>query len=206
MSVSQLTVEDLAALNTLDAAIRAPLMARLRWHIGTPYAFTLKHTGPSGTVALLGTAIAHHGTGWLGNCVALPSGTGVSETELQEALLTELRVRGCSTVSAAVDEDRVSPMTRMGFISEGGYLCYGGGSCEEPTLDEVELCEPRHVLGILHLDRKASGEDRSSLVGEHLYTGRIYTEKGRVRGCYLPILGDGPILADRPDVGEELLR
>jgi hypothetical protein len=207
MSISRLTVEDLTALDALDPAMRARMMARLRWHISTPYAVAFKHTGPSGTATGLGTAIAHQGTGWLGNCIMLP-GTGrcIAEAELREALLAELRGRGCSTVCTVVEEDQVSAWTRMGFVTESSYLCYAGGSCGEPTLDEVELCEPRHVLGILNLDRKASGEDRRSLVGEHLYVGRIYTENGRVRGCYLPLLGDGLILADRPDAGEELLR
>jgi hypothetical protein len=207
MSISRCTFKDLPALDALYPAMRARMMARLRWHICTPYAVAIKHAGPSGTVNGLGMAIVHQGTGWLGNCIALPgTGRSIAEAELQEALLAELRDHGCSTVSTVVEEDRVSAWTRMGFVTESRYLCYAGGSCEDPTLDEVELYEPQHILGVLHLDRKASGEDRRPLVGEHLYVGRIYTEKGRVRGFYLPLLGDGLIIADRPDVGKELLR
>lgn len=206
MSITPFTPDDLAALDALPPDVRAALMARLRWHISTPYALAMKEMNSSGSIMGLATAVAHQGSGWLGASMALTPDGPATGNGLLDALLNELQVRGCRTVYAIAEAETHAKYARRGFVHECDYLRYAGGRCAEPPGDEVELCEPRHTLGILHLDRSASGEDRRELVIEHLYFGRIHMEQGRVHGCYLPLLGDGLILADRPEAGEELLR
>jgi len=66
--------------------------------------------------------------------------------------------------------------------------------------------EPQHLLGVLHLDRRATGEDRRTWLMEHSYLGSVYNERGRIRGFVLPLLRDALIVADAPDVGLELQR
>jgi len=207
MTIAPFTLDDLIDLAELEPADWDAMMARLRWHMSTPYAVAIKSVFGEALVSGLGTAVAHHGTGWIGERLMMPRFKGPElEGELLDALMQELHARDCATVSAMVPESSVEVFAGRGFAHDGVYVCYAGGKSEPPTLDEVELCEPHHSMGILHLDRTATGEDRRTLMSEHFYAGRIYVERGRVRGTYLPLLGDGILQADRPDVGEELLR
>jgi hypothetical protein len=208
MTIAPFTLDDLIDLAELEPADWDLMMGRIRWHLSTPYAVAIKSVFGEAMVSGLGTAIAHQGSGWIGERLMMPRFKGPElEGGLLDALMKELHARGCATVSVLVqEEDSVPVFTERGFEADGTYVRYAGGKTEAPTLDEVELCEPRHSMGILHLDRSASGEDRRTLMSEHFYAGRIYVERGRVRGTYLPLLGDGILQADRPDVGEELLR
>ena len=65
---------------------------------------------------------------------------------------------------------------------------------------------PEHWLAICHLDRRATGEDRSTWLREHDYLSRVWLEQGRVRGFLLPLAGEGLIIADHPAIGLELQR
>ena len=207
MPTLPLTLQDLEAPAGREFIGSATLLARLRWHLCTPYAVAFKSVHGDNLTTGLGMAIAHQGSGWLGQRLMLPGHQGrEQEGGLLDALIAALHARGCTTISAVVDEASTPLFTARGFAHEGNYLCHAGGQCEHPSLSEVELCAPRHSLGMLHLDRSASGEDRRALVSEHFYFSRIYMERGHVRGCYMPLLGDGHILAHRPDVGAELLR
>lgn len=107
---------------------------------------------------------------------------------------------------ALANADERSALERSGFTVDGCYVRFAGGTCELPTRNEVELCAPQHELGIIRLDRMASGEDRRALIREHLYAGRIFIHERRVMGHYLPLLGEGLIVAEHPVAGLELLR
>ena len=114
--------------------------------------------------------------------------------------------KGCTTVTVLAAEAAIPPLTELGFVPDGHYVTHGGGQCEAPTLDEVELFEPHHSLGVLRLDKLASGEDRRVLLSEHFYASRIFVNKGKVQGNYMVLLGEGLVVAENAYAGEELLR
>ncbi len=202
------TLEDLEFdLAELEPPDWDAMAARIRWHISTPYAVALKSIFGEALVSGLGLAIAHEGTGWLGDRLMHPRFRGPElEGALVAALLKELEAKGCSTVSVLAAEAAIPPLTELGFEPDGHYVTYAGGQCEAPTLDEVELCEPHHSMGILRLDKLASGEDRRTLISEHFYASRIFVKNGKVLGNYMVLLGEGLIVAENPFAGEELLR
>ncbi|MBX2982573.1 MAG: hypothetical protein KF843_07875 [Flavobacteriales bacterium] len=207
MFIAPFTLEDLDELPELEPADYDIMMARLRWHMSTPYATVIKSVFGEALTSALAMAVWHNGSGWIGDRLMMPRFQGPElEGQLLDALMQELHTNHCTTVTALVEEASMPVFTSRGFEPEAVYLCYAGGQSEAPTLDEVELFEPHHSMGVLHLDRSASGEDRRVLISEHFYASRIYVEKGRVRGNYMPLLGEGLLLADRADVGEELLR
>ncbi|MEO7081625.1 MAG: hypothetical protein ABIY71_08860 [Flavobacteriales bacterium] len=207
MTIEPFTLEDLEELAELEPADWDAMMARLRWHLSTPYAVTIKSIWGEALLSGLAMAVAHNGSGWIGDRLIMPRFQGPEvEGELLDALMQELHARECASVMALVTAESLPVFESRGFVRDGDYVCYAGGKSEPPTLDEVELFEPHLSMGVLHLDRSATGEDRRTLMSEHFYAGRIYVEKGRVRGTYLPLLGAGILQADRADVGEELLR
>ncbi len=208
MTIEPFTLEDIEFdLAELEPADWDAMAARIRWHMSTPYAVIIKSIFGEALVSGMGTAIAHDGTGWVGERLMHPRFRGAElEGELLAALLKELEAKGCTTQLALVEETSVPVFSAQGFVHDGYYVRYSGGQCEAPTLDEVELCEPHHSLGILRLDKLASGEDRRVLMSEHFYASRIFVTKGRVQGNYMVLLGEGLVVAENTFAGEELLR
>lgn len=208
VTIEPFALEDLEFdLAELEPADWDAMAARIRWHLSTDYAVALKTIFGEALISGLGLAIAHNGSGWIGDRLMHPRFRGPElEGHLLTALLKELEARDCSTQSVLAAEASIAVFEAQGFVPEGYYVTYGGGQCEVPTLDEVELCEPHHSLGILRLDKLASGEDRRTLISEHFYASRIFVNKGKVQGNYMVLLGEGLILAENTFAGEELLR
>lgn len=195
---------DLAELEPADWDFMA---ARIRWHLSTPWAVALKSIFGEALISGLGLGVAHAGSGWLGDVLMHPRFRGDElEARIVRAVLTELEAKGCTTVSVLAAPEREAFYAGLGFTTQGAYVRYGGGQCEAPTLDEVELCEPHHAMGILRLDKLASGEDRRPLISEHFYASRIFVNKGKVQGNYMVLLGEGLVVAENPFAGLELLR
>jgi GNAT superfamily N-acetyltransferase len=208
MTIAPFTLEDIEFdLAELEPADWEDMAARIRWHLSTPYAVAIKSIFGEALVSGLGLAIAHNGSGWIGDRLMHPRFRGPElESELVSALLKELEAKGCATVSVLAAEAAIPPLTELGFVPDGHYVTYAGGQCEVPTLDEVELFEPHHSLGVLRLDKLASGEDRREVMSEHFYASRIFVNKGKVQGNYMVLLGEGLIVAENAFAGEELLR
>ncbi len=195
---------DLAELEPADWDAMA---ARIRWHLSTDYAIALKSIFGEALVSGLGLAIAHGTSGWIGDRLMHPRFRGPDlEGALVGAVLKDLEAKGCATVSVLAEEVSIPVFEAQGFVPDGYSVTSGGGQCEVPTLDEVELFEPHHSLGVLRLDKLASGEDRRTLISEHFYASRIFVNKGKVQGNYMVLLGEGLIVAENTFAGEELLR
>lgn len=208
MTIAPFTLDDIELdLVELEPADLDALEGRVRWHLSTPYAIAIKSIFGEALISGMGTAIVHNGTGWIGERVMMPRFRGPElEAELVTALVFELRERGCISCSVVIAEDQRAHYEALGFKADGIYVTYAGGKCEAPTLDEVELFEPQHSMGVLHLDKLAYGEDRRELVSEHFYASRVFVSKGRVLGTYMPLLIDGLIVAGNTFAGLELLR
>lgn len=195
---------DLAELEPADWDAMA---GRIRWHLSTPYAVAIKSIFGEAFVSGLGLAIAHEGSGWIGDVLMHPRFRGDHlNAHIVKALLAELHAKDCTTVSVLVPPEREDFFAALSFQHAGTYARYADGKCEAPTLDEVELCEPHHSMGILRLDKLASGEDRRALISEHFYASRIFVNKGKVLGNYIVLLGEGHVVADNAHAGLELLR
>lgn len=195
---------DLAELEPADWDWTA---ARIRWHLSTDYAVALKTVFGEAMVSGMVLGIAHTGSGWIGDRLFHPA---KRTDELYrfglQAMCDALEAKGCATISALVAAHERAHFEALGFTPVGDYVKYSGGKTEAPTLDEVELFEPHMSMGVLHLDRMASGEDRRTLVSEHFYASRIFIKNGRAQGNYIVLLGEGLLTAQSVFVGEELLR
>lgn len=179
------------------------LLARVRWHLHTPYATVL--------AAWHGAQLAGLVTGWRLNgaaCITTvyvrPDAPAV-HTALAEALLAALVPDGAPCVVHA-SPAHAARWTALGFAPQQALVRVAGVRFAEAQRPAVALLEPPHWLGVFRLDRLASGLDRRPLLLEHAYLAQVYTEQGRVRGFYLPLLGNGLIVADAPAVGLELQR
>jgi hypothetical protein len=185
------------------AALHWPaVLPRLRWHLHTPYAFTLcvvEHTELSGIAS--GLRFGTHAHITLVRMV--PDAGAALHAALVNALAQTLAPEGSCT--AVVPPEQEALWTALGFVPQELLLRFSSGVHETPTHNEVEPLEPHHRLAVLHLDRRAHGLERHAMLLEHAYLGRVYHERGHVRGFYLPLL-DGLIVADVAYAGHELQR
>jgi len=97
------------------------------------------------------------------------------------------------------------------WVAQGGRVLsqlvrYSEGRFTEASDEHVVPFDPTHTLGLLHLDRQATGSERSALLLEHTFLAQVYAQAGRLRGYLLPLTGDGWVVADSIHVGQELLR
>jgi len=182
------------------------MIPRLRWHVRTPYAHawcTVHHED----LTSVGTAVRFGDHARITVCKTVNDYDAAPSREmLVSTMLAELSAQGCTRFTITVAPEHVGVWEAFGFTAQEQLLRYSGGRFLQATRDEVISFEPFHRMGLLHLDRQASGEDRSTLLMEHSYLASVYMEGNRMRGFSLPLLGEGLIIADAPDVGLELQR
>lgn len=177
-------------------------LGRLRWHHSTAWAMAL---GAVEEEAVRGSGTAFH-QGGLGRITALRGRTDDISHALLDALLHGLEQNDCAgqVVHAATGEEDF--WREHGFVESTPLLRYTGGRFIQATWDSIVILDPQHRMGVMHLDRRASGEQRHELVLEHEYLGRVHEERGIVGGFSLALLGEGLTVASDPAVGLELLR
>lgn len=194
-------LESACAVQDYDDELRG----RLLWHLYTPYASVFK-LQLNGAVVGYATGIVHVSTGWVREVHCVPRTPLEEECKLLQGLLQWMEAQGAATQLAIVYEIDELLFEDCGFESDGGLLWYEDGLFLQASKDEVIIMEPEHMMAVLHMDRQATGEDREQLIREHQYLGSVYMEGTRVRGFSLPLLGNGLIVADSPEVGLELQR
>lgn len=195
----------------LDAVCRlAPeddgLRGRILWHLTTPYALLYKAVADD-VIAGYACGVVFPGSGWVREVFVLPAPSYSSIARpLVTMLLREMEDLGAKRQLVIAPEAHQMLYIASGFTVDGELLAYENGTFLQATKDEVVNLEPEHMLAVLQLDRRATGEDREALLREHAYLGSVYQEGTRVRGFSLPLLGHGLIVADSPEVGLELQR
>jgi len=182
------------------------LRGRMYWHLITPYAL-LVQAELNGAYVGHGCATVFHDSGSVNEVHVQPLRDAATiGSALLKDVLARMEAEG-ATRQLTLAAPRDQPLfASFGFVPEGDVFEYGYGKFLQATRDEVVNLEPEHILGVLHLDRQATGEDREQLIREHLYLGSVYQEGSCIRGISLPLLGHGLIVADSPEVGLELQR
>ena len=180
-------------------------LGRLRWHLHTPYATALM-AEIFGDVIGVACGYVQDDVGRITVLGFLDEADAEVRKRLTDALIEALTAEGCTSIELVAAPADVVTWEGFGFALQETILRYTGGKFLQATRDEVVHHEAEHRLGILHLDRKACGHDRSTLVMEHIYLCVVYMEGTRIRGYSLSLLGEGLIIADAADVGLELQR
>jgi len=177
---------------------------RLSWLARTPYALLL-HAHEQGAVRGCAGALRF---GADARIVLLhaEADDAMLRAALLDALIAHAQADGAERIQVVARADEESLWHARGFSARELLLRVQGGRFVQASHAEVVPMEPRHRLGVLHLDRRASGMLRSDLLLEHEYLAHVHVEGGVVRGFAMPLLGEGLIVADAPHAGLELQR
>ena len=206
MQLTPLHPDDFEVCAALHPVREHELLGRMRWLVSTPYAHTVCASDPE-RVFGWAAAVRFGDSAWITDLIlAGNQRTTAMPRTLVDALMKELEAAGCTTITAQVRSEHIAPWRDLGFVEQGAYLHYSGGKFYQATLDEVVHFEPQHNLSVLHMDKRATGEDRTTYLLEHYYLGRVYENARRVNGFSLALSGHGLIIADDPAVGLELQR
>ncbi|MCB9179541.1 MAG: GNAT family N-acetyltransferase [Flavobacteriales bacterium] len=170
----------IAALRAQDLATAAAFtpeepeaLGRLNWHLHTPYALA---TGAWVEGELVGylLAIRHAASAHLSDLVVpttwMNEGIG---TALMDHLIAECIGTGLPTQVMMAPPESADWFRRLGFEAQGELVRYTGGRHQQAHRAEVVPAGPEHWLAICHLDRRATGEDRSTWLREHDYLSRV---------------------------------
>lgn len=192
--------------NLLPPAQRAQALGHMRWCARTPYA-TLKLMEVNDELVGYCTALQFGTTARIAHFFLHPSvHEPVNGQVIADHFSYDMLVGEAASVHVQCTQNDVPFWERSGFTAYDRFVQYGGGEFVEAQRDEVLLMEPVHTLALLHLDRKATGQERTTLLMEHRYAAQGYVEEKCLRGALLPVLGHGYIVADAPQVGLELQR
>jgi GNAT superfamily N-acetyltransferase len=208
----------LRQFDTRDNPVIAPLFPEdwhfdfadfIRQHGSQPYfrAVTLlageKPIG-YGNLFIFGTAA------WVGNVVVAPEnrrqGLG---TRLTRHLITLGRGEGAKTFYLVATELGKPIYRKLGFTTEGDYRFLGTGP-ENLVYGESSFLRPiseEDLPTILEMDTVITGEKRGTMLARHLKDAWVAEDRfHKLRGFFLPSLGDGLILANGPDYGVALIK
>jgi GNAT superfamily N-acetyltransferase len=156
----------------------------------------------------VGTVIYHKNTAWLAHIIVHPDyrcrGIG---TDITRALITSAQSVGYRTILLIASEMGVPVYRKLGFETVTEYFIFRGGKMPKdlPARHKTIPFNDSYADRILALDYMASGEDRSKLIIPHLTSSLLFCHVNTLSGFYLPTLGEGLIVADRPEAGLVLL-
>ncbi|MFO7448327.1 MAG: GNAT family N-acetyltransferase [Ignavibacteriaceae bacterium] len=161
-------------------------------------------------IAGLGCSISFGGTAWLAHIIVHPDyrnrGTG---TKIVTSLIDYLKKTPCSTILLIATKLGEPVYRKTGFKADTGYLFFRNtGPIKDKSVfpEEIMPFEEKYKDELLNLDRKISGEEREILLNEYLQGSILYTRNNKLTGYYIPSLGNGPVIADDPEAGIELMK
>ncbi len=201
-------VDDLTQLGALQPPGWSNLLPSFHLHLQIPFIYPFKVVHDTNLVAV-GAAIIHHDVAWLAHIITHPEyrrqGLGQCMTQFMVDLAFS---RQCSTVQLVATELGAPVYEKIGFITSGSYEFYERTPARTDAFSHHNIRDyhPRYRSAIFRLDKLISGEDRSNHLQLWLAGAKIYLNKGKLQGFYLPRFGDGVILAENEDAGRALMQ
>jgi len=203
------TPADLTRISHLQPDGWQDVMTFFGFYLEASFCLPLKIENRDRIVAV-GSLILHEHTAWLAHIIVDPEirrkGFGQAITE---ELTSAAEKRGRNIQLLIATEMGAPLYERFGFQRSCDYMFYHEpvhGAAYEPS--QIRQLKPADVPEIFTLDRRASGEDRSTLVARYINSGWVYagSERGKVRGFFLPKLGEGTIVAQDAEAGSALMK
>lgn len=148
-------------------------------------------------------------TGWLGSIIVLPEyrSQGIGSA-LTAHLMEYFRLHGCTHQLLIATKLGQPVYTKLGFTVSSTYTFLRSEKIIPPrATPHIRKAQPGDFEAIRTLDREITREQRTLFLDRFLPEGWVYQagENQPVAGFFLPSLASGPILAQDPTAGLELL-
>jgi GNAT superfamily N-acetyltransferase len=207
VKIEPFTSADIAHLPPLQPEGWLPVGPYYEFYVKASFCHPVKCL-VDGRVVGIGCAIRHRSTGWLAHIIVAPDyrrqGIGTLITKwLMDFLINEFQFKTIHLAATPMGE----PLYRqLGFRRISDYVFMRDGRLKDESHVQTVSFSRDLRDAALAMDMAASFEDRSQLLEPHWSEGRFVMNNGVLEGYYLPTLGEGYIVATRPEVGLSLMQ
>lgn len=204
----RLTHADLDLIRHLQPEGWGDITTDFRSYTSHEFCYPLKATLDNKMVGL-GNAIVFKNTAWLSHIIVRKEHrNGGIGFEIVKRLLEDVKNRSVDSVSLIATELGEPVYLKAGFRIVSDYLSF---KRDKPWIDSgisehIEAYEDKFYADVMRLDKEISGEAREPLLQKYLAGSYVYVDQNKLRGFYLPGLGEGPVYATTPDAGVELMK
>ena len=205
--IQNLVKDDIKFISALQPDGWQDITPSIEFYTRSSFCFPIKVL-LEGEIAGTGTAIIHHDVAWLAHIIVhrnfRKKGIGRFITE---SLVNRTEVKKTETIYLLATDLGAPVYEKVGFETESEYLFFKDVRIEKgaKAAARIKPYKPNFKTQVEDIDKKTSGEDRLFHFHDHLQNGYVYNNDGTVEGFYLPTLGDGLIIANKPSAGMELL-
>lgn len=210
MEIESFITNDLQQLSNLQPEGWGDIMPKfeeyLQWKFCMPVKIVIDNK-----IAGIGTGIIFGKTAWLAHIIVMKKfrKQGIGSAIVTQ-LIRYLSEQGCKTISLIATDAGYPVYKRAGFIEQTEYIFFENKNRsnlfnKSESIDNIKL-SGTDIKCILQLDKKISGENREQLITSYLDNIRIYRSNDKIKGYYLPVLGEGFIAAEDQTAGLDLLK
>jgi GNAT superfamily N-acetyltransferase len=174
-----------------------------------PFFYPVKISYKNEIIAL-GEAILNKQTGWIGNIIVHPNHRGKRlGAKLTQHFVDHLRSKGKQSQFLLATEIGKSMYEKLDFQHISQYIFLKNAGNSNKKISDPSFVQPfqsKYMNQVFALDLQASGEDRSDILSHFLKEAKLYLKGNQLEAFYLPLLGDGLIIAKSPEAGLALTK
>ncbi|MBN1791330.1 MAG: GNAT family N-acetyltransferase [Bacteroidales bacterium] len=208
MKFLPITSYDLDEIKHLQPEDWSDIIPDMEFYIRSGFCRTVKACVDN-RIAGIGVMIVYDNTAWLAHIIVDASfrnrGIGLG---IVSELLQGLRDYPVTTCMLTATELGKPVYVKAGFrtVSEYIFMNREKSGLDYPVAPNIVEYNAQHRAQILQMDRRVSAENRERLLITHLEGSQVYLKNGIVQGYFIPGLKEGPVIAENPEAGMELLK
>ncbi len=208
MKISDVTYNDLDEIRKLQPEGWPDIVPEFEFYVRKKFCYPMKAISDNEIVGV-GSLIVFGKTGWLAHIIVGKDyrNTGIGY-QITEKLLIDGNNRSVETFLLIATELGLPLYKKAGFgvVSEYMYFRRDDPWKGFRMSPDIIPYEETQRSKIFEMDERVSGENRRSLLADHLKNTLICVEDNLPTGFYMPGLGEGMILAVTTEAGLELMK
>ena len=207
MKFEKIRIEDIDEAVKLDPKDWSHIGPRLDAYIKLESCLSIKLSDEN-EIRGIGTAVSFKSSGWIGHLIVKDGhrGKGYGKAILNY-LCDHFFKTGHKTISLFTTNMGYPMYDKYGFAVQTEYVQYEKTSDKDYIMSSnITNLEAKDYETILKMDRLAAGEDRSELLLGFVNDGLVYKQNNKITGFYLKNLGEGILIAETEEAGEELIK
>ena len=208
LNFQQLRVHDLDELKKLQPEGWTDIIPEFEGYVQKNFCHPIKAVLDQHIVGV-GTLITFGPTGWLAHIIVDKNhrNKGIG-TRITEILIQDGQDKSVETLLLIATELGLPLYQKAGFRMVTAYQYFKRDTPRRDHRPSPKIIPYAAGLdaAIFKIDEETSGENRRSLLADHLGKALVYIKNNAAEGFYMPDLGEGLILARTAEAGLELMK
>lgn len=209
MNSVNITYSDLEKLKGLQPDGWSDIATEFEFYIKSDFCTPIKFE-IDGKIVGVGASIAFEKTAWLAHIIVDSNyrNKGIGYDIVNELIYRLKRDFSTETFLLIATELGRPLYLKFGFRDVSNYLFMKREQQwkEQPISPKIADFKEELRSSIYDIDLQATGEKRECLIDPYIEKSKVYIEKGKVTGYFLPDLREGLIYAQTSEAGIELMR